>query len=169
MKKILRKMPDLSKHDLKKTGLLAAGIAAVVLIAMLCISISMRAHIQSEYTAARNEIGEEAYTELYMLCQTFDQVTVPGQDVQNVVIPKMEDYYLSAQTLNTALANAFGERYRILTAEQIEAIDAAFDAYDGAFRAGKSTDDAQEYMQNCIDMVRTILNARFRNGVLKAS
>ena len=104
-----------------------------------------------------------------MLCQTFDQVNVPGQDVQNGVIPKMQDYYLSAQTLNTALGRAFGDKYQLLTAEHLSALDSAFEAYDSAFRAGKSTDDAQSAMQECMDMVRSVLDTRFRNGVLKAS
>ena len=149
--------------------MLAVGGTMVLLIVLLCITINMRSHIQSEYSFARNEIGEEAYTELYMLCQTFDQVTVPGQDVQNVVIPKMQDYYLSAQTLNTALARAFGDRYELLSPDELSALDAAFEAYDSAFRAGKPTDDAQSAMQSCMDMVRSILDSRFRNGVLKAS
>ena len=89
---------NLSKMDVQRIAALAVLVTLIVLIVALCISISMRSHMQSQYTSARDEIGEEVYTELYMLCQTFDQVTVPGQDVQNVVIPTMQDYYLAART-----------------------------------------------------------------------
>jgi len=169
MEKLRRKRLDLSRIDPRRMGVLAVGGALLLLIVLLCITINMRSHIQSEYTFARNEIGEEAYTELYMLCQTFDQVTVPGQDVQNVVIPTMQDYYLSAQTLNTALGRAFGDEYELLSPENLSALDAAFEAYDSAFRAGKPTGDAQNAMQSCMEMVRSILDGRFKNGVLKAS
>lgn len=169
MEKQRKKGLDLSGIDLRKLGVVAVCVTLVVLVILLCITIGMRSNIQSEYANARNEIGEEAYTELYMLCQTFDQVTVPGQDVQNVVIPTMAEYYLAAQTLNTALRNAFGERYAVLSAENIAALDSAFEAYDAAFRAGKSTDSAQSDMGSCMDMIRLILDARFRDGTLRAA
>ena len=160
---------NLSRADLRRLGVLIGAALMIVMLIALCITINMRSHIQSEYTNARNEIGEEIYTELYMLCQTFDQVTVPGQDVQNGVIPTMRNYYLAAQTLNTALTNAFGERYAVLTGEHIAALDGAFEAYDTAFRGGKSTDNAESAMRSGMDMVRGILETRFRDGSLKAA
>ena len=164
-----KKRLDLSKMVLRRIGVLVGLALLLALLIALCITINMRSHIQSEYTNARNEIGEEIYTELYMLCQTFDQVTVPGQDVQNGIIPTMQDYYLAAQTLNTALTNAFGERYAVLMSEHIAALDSAFDAYDTAFRGGKSTDNAESAMRSSMDMVRGILESRFSNGTLKAA
>lgn len=164
-----KKWLGLSDIDRKKIGMITVAVVLMVMVILLCITISLRSNIQSEYTNARNEIGEETYTELYMLCQTFDQVTVPGQDVQNVVIPTMAEYYLAAQTLNTALRNAFGERYAVLSAENISALDSAFEAYDTAFRAGKSTSDAQTAMSGCMDMIRSILDARYSDGRLRAA
>lgn len=164
-----KKRLDLSEIDLRRLGMIGGLAVLLALLIALCITINMRSHIQSEYTNARNEIGEEIYTELYMLCQTFDQVTVPGQDVQNGVIPTMQEYYLAAQTLNTALTNAFGERYAVLTGEHIAALDGAFEAYDTAFRGGKSTDNAESAMRSGMDMVRGILETRFRDGSLKAA
>ena len=167
MEKQKEKRLDLSKIDLKKVGVLAVGILVAVLIALLCISVSMRSHIQNEYASAREETGELAYTELYMLCQTFDQVTVPGVDIQDGLIPDMQEYYLAAKTLNNVLAQAFGEKYVVLTQENINALDAAFEAYEMAFRTGKTTEDAQAAMQGCVDMVRGILVERFNDGTLR--
>lgn len=169
MEKRRGKRPDLPRVNPKTAGVLIGCAAVIALLVLLCISVVMRSHIQSEYTRARNEIGEEMYTQLYMLCQTFDQVTVPGQDVQNVVIPTMEDYYLAAQTLNDALINAFGQQYTVLAQESISALDSAFEAYDSAFRGGKTTQEAQNAMQSCMDMVRSILETRFQDGVLRAA
>ena len=81
----------------------------------------------------------------------------------------MADYYLCAQTLNTALTGAFGANYSVLSAQHIADLDAAFDAYDTAFRAGHSTDDAQAAMQSCIDAVRELLSARYVGGNLSAA
>ena len=169
MGKKRRKSLNLSQIDRKQAAFFGIALAFVALIVLLCITIAMRSHIQNEYASARNEIGEQLYTELHMLCQTFDQVTVPGQDVENVIIPSMADYYLCAQTLNTALTGAFGANYSVLSAQHIADLDAAFDAYDTAFRAGHSTDDAQAAMQSCIDAVRELLSARYTGGNLSAA
>ena len=161
------KKPALAKLSSKKAGLLSVGITILALVILLCICIVSRAHIQSEYADAREEVGQSVYTELYMLCQTFDQVSVPGADVQDGIIPDMREHYLAAQTLNTVLGSAFGSRCAVLTEEELSALDSAFSAYDAAFRTGKSTDDAQAAMQSCVDMVRVILNEKFYDGSLK--
>jgi hypothetical protein len=96
-----------------------------------------------------------------MLCQTFDQVTIPGVDIQDGILPSMKNYYLAAQTLNTVLVNAYGERYQVLTPEAIAAIDSAFEEYRTAFRTGKTTESALASMQVCISQVREILATRY--------
>lgn len=161
------KKPVLPNLASRKAGLLSVGITILALVILLCISIASRAHIQSEYAAAREEVGQSVYTELYMLCQTFDQVSVPGADVQDGIIPDMREHYLAAQTLNTVLGSAFGSRYVVLSEEQLASLDGAFTAYDTAFSTGKSTDEAQSAMQSCVDMVRAILNEKFYDGSLK--
>lgn len=168
MEKRRAKRPEIPKVSPKTAGVLIGCAAVIVLLVMLCISVVMRANIQSEYTQARNEVSEELYTQLYMLCQTFDQVTVPGQDLENVVIPMMEDYYLAAQTLNDVMSNAFGRKYNVLSQENISALDNAFDAYEAAFRGGKTTEEAQNAMQECMNTIRTLLESRFRDGVVLA-
>lgn len=169
MEKRRAKRPEIQKVNPKTAGVLIGCAAVILLLVMLCISVVMRTNIQSEYAKARNEIGEEMYTQLYMLCQTFDQVTVPGQDLENVVIPMMEDYYLAAQTLNDVMGNAFGQKYTVLSQEMTSALDKAFEAYEAAFRGGKTTEEAQKAMQECMGMIRTLLESRFRDGVVLAA
>lgn len=169
MEKQQAKGLEMPKISPKTAGVVIGCAAVIALLVMLCISVVMRANIQSEYTQARNEISEELYTQLYMLCQTFDQVTVPGQDLENVVIPLMEDYYLAAQTLNDVMGNAFGSQYSVLTQENASALSSAFDAYESAFRGGRTTEEAQNAMQECMNMVRTLLESRFRDGIVQAA
>lgn len=159
---------DLSKVNWRKWGRWAAAGAALVLVIMLCINISMRANIQSEYTKIRSELGDSIYTELYIMCQTFDQVSVPGVDVQYELLPTMKDCFLAARTLNTALSNGFGEKYSVLSAEDESAVDAAFSQYDTAFKTGKSTDDAQTAMLACVERIRAILETKYPGGSLIA-
>lgn len=160
---------EMPKISPKTAGVVIGCAAVIALLVMLCISVVMRANIQSEYTQARNEVSEELYTQLYILCQTFDQVTVPGQDLENVVIPTMKDYYLAAQTLNGVMGNAFGSRYSVLTQENVSALDSAFDAYEAAFRGGRTTEEAQNAMQECMNTIRTLLESRFRDGIVQAT
>ena len=169
MEKRRAKWLEMLKASPKTAGVLIGCAAVIVLLVTLCISVVMRTNIQRDYTQARNEISEELYTQLYMLCQTFDQVTVPGQDLENVVIPMMEDYYLAAQTLSDVLGNAFGRKYTVLSQENISALNNAFDAYEAAFRGGRTTEEAQQAMQECMNMVRTLLESRFRDGIVLAA
>lgn len=169
MERSRKKRLEIPRIEPKKAGILGVGVVLIVLIVLLCITINMRSHIQGEYSEARNEIGEVLYTELYMLCQTFDQVEVPGAEVQDVIIPGMRDCYLAALALNEAVTNGFGDRYRVLSPDDIAALDGAFAAYETAFRSGKPTDGAEEAMRVCVADVRDILAARYPSGVLKAA
>lgn len=169
MERPMKKRLEIPKITPKKAGILGVGVVLIVLVVLLCITVNMRAHIQGAYSDARNEIGEVLYTELYMLCQTFDQVDVPGAEIQDIIIPGMNDCYLAALALNEAMTNGFGERYRVLSPDDVAALDNAFASYDTAFRSGKPTDDAEEAMRACISSVRAILAARYPNGVLKAA
>ena len=167
MQKRREKQLNLRGISPKKAGIMIGSAAVVLLLVMLCITMVMRSNIQSQYTQSRIETGEELYTQLYMLCQTFDQVSVPGQDIENVVIPLMKDYYLAAQTVNDVMGNAFGVQFSVLTQDDISAMDSAFDAFDAAFRGGKTTEEAQTAMQDCINRIRTLLEQRFRDGVIQ--
>ena len=149
---------DLSKINWRKLVHWLPFAVIAVLVIMLCINISMRTHIQSQYTKVRNELNDSIYTELYMMCQTFDQVSVPGVDVQYDLLPSMKDCFLAARTLNTALSNSFGEKYSVLSTTDESSIEDAFTQYDTAFKSGKTTDDAQAAMLACTERIRTILS-----------
>ena len=167
MKRKTLKMPKISALDARKRLLLAGGCAVLALLIALCITIIMRTNIQKEYTSARNEIGSELYSQVYMLCQTFDQVDVPGQDLQEGVLPAMRRYYTSAVSLNTAIASAFGSRYELLSVDDVSAFDRAFDAYDAAFRSGRSTDSSRSAMAESVGAARQLLSSRYADDRLK--
>lgn len=167
MEKTKAKLPVIGRLGAKK-ALMIAGIAAIiVLIIFLCISINMRAHIQSEYASVRNQIGESLYSNMYMMMQTFDMTSVPNADIQNSVIPQMEDYFVASTALNDLLSNAYGPKYVVMTSDHVSALKNAFSAYENAFASGTSTDLAYADMQSCMEMVRELLTGRFSEGVLK--
>ena len=169
MQRIKAKLPALRKLTARELLACAGIVLLVALVVILCISINMRAHIQSEYTAVRNEIGESLYSNLYMLMQTFDMSSVPNADMENAILPQMREYFIASTTLNDVLNRAYGERYAVLSANDISSLDNAFNAYESAFEAGSSTDLAKTDMQNCMSMVRELLTSRFSEGTLKAA
>ena len=152
-----------------KAVLAAALVLLIVLAAALCISSSMRANIQREYAAARNQTGEALYSNLYILMQTFDMTAVPNTDVQNIILPQMKEYYIASVTLNNLLGQAYGPRYTVLTDSDVNSLNGAFSAYEAAFRDNASTDLAQSNMQQCMDRVRELLGSRFSEGGLRPS
>jgi len=167
MQKIKAKLPAFRRLTTRE-ALIGAGVVVLILmIAFLCISINMRAHIQNEYASARNTFGEALYSNMYMLMQTFDMASVPNADMQNGILPQMKEYFVASNVLNDAIANAYGEKFRVISHENIASIDSAFSAYESAFLNGSSTDLAHTNMTSCMDAIRQLLSSRFSEGVLK--
>lgn len=152
---------DLSKINWHRAARIASLALVAALLIALCINISMRSHIQNQYARAREELTDSIYTELYMFCQAFDQISVPGSDVQNDLIPQMKDRFLAARTLNAAVASAFGDSSALLSSEDESIVDAAFAQYDAAFKTGKATDSAQSEMLACVQRIRASLAAHY--------
>ena len=113
----------------RKAIFVAALVLVAVLLAALCISIGMRANIQREYTAARNQAGAALYDNLFILMQTFDSTAVPNIDVRNAILPQMRNYYIASITLNNLLRQTYGPRYAVLNEADIESLTNAFTAY----------------------------------------
>lgn len=167
MQKTKAKLPSLRKLSRHQMLVCAAVLLLVVIILISCISINMRSHMQREYATVRNKLGDALYSNLYMLIQTFDMAAVPNADIQNAILPQMREYYIASTTLNDAIVQSYGEKYRVLTLEAIATLDDAFDAYDSAFYNGAATDLAKADMQTCMENIRTVLSTRFGEGILK--
>ena len=151
----------------RKAIFIAALVLVAVLLAALCISIGMRANIQREYTAARNQAGVALYDNLFILMQTFDSTAVPNIDVRNAILPQMRNYYIASITLNNLLGQTYGSRYAVLNDADIESLTNAFTAYETAYQNNTSTDLARADMQACMERIQELLNTRYSQGVLK--
>ena len=151
----------------QKAIVIACLALVLVLIVSLCISINIRANIQREYTAARNQAGQLLYDNLFILMQTFDSTAVPNIDVRNAILPQMRDYYIASVTLNNLLAQTYGPQYALLNETDINDLTNAFTGYEAAYRNNTSTDLARADMQLCMDRVKDLLNSRYSQGVLK--
>ena len=151
----------------RKAIFVAALVLVAVLLAALCISIGMRANIQREYTAARNQAGVALYDNLFILMQTFDSTAVPNIDVRNAILPQMRDYYIASITLNNLLGATYGSKYAVLSDADINSLTSAFTGYEAAYRNNTSTDLARSDMQACMNRVQELLNTRYSQGVLK--
>jgi len=169
MQKNRAKMPSLRRLTKRQALVCGSVILLIALVALLCISINMRSHIQHEYAKVRNGLGESLYSNMYMMMQTFDMSNVPNADMENAILPQMKAYYIASKTLNEELIKAYGEKYRVLSTENIAIIDKAFEAYETAFRDGTATDLAKTNMQACMDTIRSLLSSRFSEGILKAA
>ena len=170
MEKIRAHVPALSELNLREKALLsvcAALLAAILIIT--CISINIRSNMQREYSNVRNQLGSALYSDMYMLTQTFDMTSVPNADVKNAVLPQMKNYFIAAATLNEQISNIYGQRYQVLSESDLSTLRAAFSAYDAAFRSDAPTDLVQADMQLCMDRVKELLNARYSEGILRAS
>ena len=169
MEQVKEEMRAVSPLGTRRKAIAIAALAVIVaLLVALCISIGMRANMQREYTAARNQAGAALYDNLFILMQTFDSTAVPNIDVRNAILPQMRNYYIASITLNNLLRQTYGARYAVLNEADIESLTSAFTAYETAYQNNTSTDLARADMQLCMDRIKELLNTRYSQGVLKA-
>lgn len=149
--------------------IIAIAIATLLLIGF-CISISLYKNMQGRYTNARNELGEAVYENLYMMRHKGDELSLAGADVQGSILPTMKEYFVIARALDDALHGIYGDRYTVMRADQLNALQAAFDAYDAAFKGGRDTGAAQSQLVAALEQVDALLQERFdaEGGLLPA-
>ncbi len=138
----------------------AIAIAALLLIGF-CISISLYNNMQGRYTNARNELGDAVYQNLYMMRHKGDELSLAGADVQGSVLPTMKEYFVIARAMDDALHEIYGNRYTVMRADQLNALQAAYDAYDAAFKGGRDTTAARDQLLAALGQVDQLLTERF--------
>ena len=169
MDKMKSSFQGFSALSTRNKAIIVAALAVILaLLIALCISIGMRANIQREYTATRDQAGQMLYDNLFILMQTFDSTAVPNIDVRNNILPQMRDYYIASVTLNNLIGQTYGSRNAVLSESDINDLTSAFTSYETAYKNNTSTDLAQSNMQLCMDRVKELLNTRYSQGVLKA-
>lgn len=143
----------------------AAAVAGGVLLALLlvtCISICMRAHIQRQYASAAEYMQEQTYQQMIEMTQLFARVDEPNVDVQHKLIPSLRAKYAAVTALNDALANGFGRKYAVLSEEQLQSFETAFEEYTSAYREGMATGLARDDMAECIAGVQAMIEERYK-------
>lgn len=153
--------PEGSDNMLQKKHFIWIGLGTiiVILLIMLLVVNAARLNTHAELKKSRNAIGEALYNQLFMMCQTFDQINIPDQEASAVGI--MKNYFLAAKALNEALADGFGERYRILSPEMTNDLEAIFTRYETAFRAGLATNGERDLLAEKVDQLRSVLESRY--------
>lgn len=144
------------KRFLKRAAIVF--VAALLLIVCLCISISMRSNIQKKYSATIHRMQDAIYQNLDTMIDLFARVEDPTVDVPHKLLPEMRARYYTVAALNSILIQS-GKGYAVLSDEQLEAFDAAFEQYAAANRQGSPTGLAKADMQACIDGVQPMVDA----------
>ena len=150
---------------------IARFTVAALLVAVIiwgCISTSNASNMRRQYAQSREVVGESLYSAAYMMALKFDDAALAGADVEGEILPAMKTYYAQATALNDAIAGAFGEKNRVLSDALVSELDKAFSAYDDAFKAGHSTEEAENLMTQAVTDTRTALSKKFdENGRLR--
>lgn len=145
-----------NKRLLKRAAIVFGAV--LFLVICLCISISMRSNIQKKYSAAIHRMQDAIYQNLDTMSDLFARVEDPTVDVPHKLLPEMKARYYTVAALNSIL-NQSSTEYAVLSDEQLEAFDAAFEQYAAANRQGSPTGLAKADMQACIDDVQPMVDA----------
>ena len=136
--------------------------ALLCLIAVACISIHMHSSMQRKYASAAEEAQEQAYQNMIQMTELFARVDDPNVDVQNKLIPSLKAEYTAVISLNETLINGFGDKYAVLSTDQIAAFDAAFAEYAAAYSQGNATGLARDDMAECIAGIQEMIDERYK-------
>ncbi len=161
MDSIRKKIRKISKKSCPARIPAVLMIVILVLVIVVCISSIMRTNMQRKYTAGRHEMQEQLYLHLREMTELFTHIDDPDVDVQHKLIPYMRSSYTAAVSLNTALRDGYGKRSALLSDDQVEALDAAFDEYSAAYRGGGPTGLAEADMRECMAGIQPIVDERF--------
>ena len=151
----------LKNKDIEQAAVIL-GAALLCLILIACISIGIHSNMQKKYAAAALETQEEAYRCMIEMTQLFARVEEPNVDVQNKLIPRLKEKYAAVLALNETLVKGFGQKYAVLSTEQVAELDAAFAEYDEAYRQGMATGLAQDDMAVCIAGVQSLIDEHYK-------
>ena len=158
IKNLLAKM----RENKRRTRLISIAAALVfLLLVCTCISIHMRANIQSDYASAAGHIREQIYSGMREMTETFSRIEDPNVDVQHKLIPSLKAQYSAVKALNESLASGFGKKQALLDDKLIAGFDAAFDSFAAAYRDGKPTGLAQADMLECIEDIAAMVEAHY--------
>lgn len=140
---------------------LAAIVTAVVLILMItcCISIHMRVNIQKKYSTAIDALQTQGYQNMENMTELFGRIDDPNVDVRYKLIPELKAQYSALSAVNTALLDC-GEKYALLTREEMEAFDASFALYASAYQQGSATGLAKADLAACMENVQAMVTER---------
>ena len=161
MKSFLEALSVWMRNPKKKKVLMIVGGGVLLLVLILCITIIMHLSIQNKYASAAAQMQEQAYQNLINMTQLFSHVRDENVDVQNKLIPALKEQYASVKSLNEALISGYGKHQAVLSEEQTQAFDAAFEEYAAAYREGRATGLAEADLSACIADMQVMIDRRY--------
>lgn len=161
MESIKAKLAAWAKDRALVRAAAAAGAAVLLLIVCLCISIHMRSNIQEKYSNTVRQLQEQTYQHLIRMTELFERMDDPNVDVRYKLIPQLKAQYTAVAALNAVLADSCGREYAVLSGEQTDAFDAAFEEYASAYSQGIATGLARADMADCIQDAQKLIDLHY--------
>lgn len=142
--------------------LLLAKIAFSLVLAIYLITVSVhRVTLKRDYIEARNQTATCIEDQITHFLRTYNNITLPGANVEGVLLPDLNTYFYAMQELDDTMIYAYGSAYSFVPASLRSNIKMALSAYEQAFRNGKTTDSAYSALTTCIHTLETVTDGRF--------
>lgn len=167
MESIKGKIAVLQRLDWRVICRIVLALLVAGLLTWACISTSNASDMQKKYAASRSAVGEALYGCANMMALEYDGASLAGADVEGDILPQMRMYFAQAQALNNAMAAAYGDEYTVLDQDLIREIELAFDEYEAAYSAGRSTDTAELRMTDAMTGMREALSEYYDDAALR--
>lgn len=139
----------------------AIGTVVLLLIICLCISIHIRSNIQMKYSNTIYHLQEQTYQHLIRMTELFGRVDDPNVDVRYKLIPQLKAQYTAVAALNAVLTDSCGKEHAVLSSEQADAFEYAFEEYSSAYSQGIATGLARADMADCIQSAQALIDLHY--------
>ena len=137
-----------------------AGMFALLLIVMLA-AFSGRSHLEAQLNETREIMAASIQRDMNEVLRSYENIGRKSADLAGDVLPTMRRYMYSANGMNEALVEIFGEDYSMIDPEQYDAFESIMDQFDQLLAAGQSTDPAKESLVACMSSFEAALSNRF--------
>lgn len=139
-----------------------AGVFVLLTVLMLT-AFSGKSSLKLQLDEAREMMAASISTDMRQALGSYENIDRKSADLQNDILPTMQQHMHSAYTMNRVLTETFGEEYSMIDAELYESFESIMKHFDNLLAAGQSTDPAKEELVACMDGMKTALNNRFND------
>lgn len=135
--------------------------AFMLLLIALFIAVLSRKSTVGMLRQSEESLVSSVYANITSLERAYEEMSYPGADVKNVILPQMRVDLNAAVTVNQILVDVYGVEQAVLSEDMFGQIADSITYMESMIDMGKSLTDARHQMELCMQQVQVAMMERF--------